>query len=94
MIQPPSAVLIGLDAGPQPMSSSGPGDYRYQDIVVRLKEEHGAMSVTVESPTQPLHFVRLEWQLSVAGGVVLADEWERTYEIGRASCRERVSPRV
>lgn len=37
------------------------------------------MRVIVESPAQPLHFVRLEWDLSVAGGVVLADEWERTY---------------
>ena len=78
-IQAPTSVRVGLDGGRQPMSISGSGDYRFQDIVVHLKQEHDAVSVTVTSPTQPLHDIRLEWQLSVAGGVTLGDEWERTY---------------
>ena len=75
----PASVTIGLNTGSVALTPSGPGIYRYQDIIVRLKEEQGALRVEVESPTRPLHFVRLEWNYSVAGGVVLADEWERTY---------------
>jgi alpha-galactosidase len=75
----PTSILVGLDSGMQTLSSASAGTYRYKDVVVRLKEEHDELRVDVESPSQPLHFVRLEWQLSIAGGTVLADDWERTY---------------
>ncbi|HET6253733.1 MAG TPA: hypothetical protein VFE32_06655 [Puia sp.] len=79
LIAPPSAVRVGLDGGPATLTASASGVCQLDGITVRLLEEHDAMRVIVESPAQPLHFVRLEWDLSVAGGVVLADEWERTY---------------
>ncbi len=79
LIATPSSVLVGLDTGPATLVATASGTYRYQDITVRLSEELGALRVEVESPTQPVHFIRLEWDLSVAGGTVLADEWERTY---------------
>ena len=79
LITMPSSVLAGLDTGSVTLAASASGVYRYQDITVRLSELHDSIRVVVESPTQPLHFIRLEWNLSVAGGVVLADEWERTY---------------
>ena len=79
LIQLPSTVLARTDGGVQTLTSTGAGVYRFQDIIVHIKEEHDALRVDVESPSQPLHFVRLEWPLSIAGGSVLADEWERTY---------------
>jgi alpha-galactosidase len=75
----PTAVRVGLNAGPAALTPAGAGIYRYQDILVQVEETQGALRVRVNSPSQPLHFIRLEWNLSVAGGVVLADEWERTY---------------
>jgi alpha-galactosidase len=79
LITTPSSVLVGLDTGSATLAATASGTYRYEDITVRLSEERGALRIDVASPTRPLHFVRLEWDLSVAGGVVLADEWERTY---------------
>jgi len=79
LIELPSTVLVGLDNGSVRLAVIASGAWRYQDITVRLSEWHNSIRVVVESPTQSLHFVRLEWNLSVADGVVLADEWERTY---------------
>jgi alpha-galactosidase len=79
LIAPPATILAGLDSGPITLTSSGSGSWRYEDITVRLADELDSTRVVVTSPTRALHFVRLEWNLSVAGGVVLADEWERTY---------------
>jgi alpha-galactosidase len=79
LITPPSSVLVGLDTGSATLAAMASGTYRYEDITVRLSEERDALRVDVVSPTLPLHFVRLQWDLSVAGGVVLADAWERTY---------------
>jgi alpha-galactosidase len=78
-IQLPTGVFVGLDTGPAMLATSGSGIYRYQDVGIRLTEEGSALRILVTSPTKPLHYVRLEWNLSVAGGAVLADEWERTY---------------
>lgn len=75
----PTSVSVGLDTGSATLAASASGIYRYEDITVRLSELHDSIRVVVESPTKPLHFIRLEWNISVAGGVVLADEWERTY---------------
>ena len=79
LIAMPSSVLVGLDTGSVKLAGMASGGYRYHDITVRLSELRDTIRIVVESPTQPLHFVRLEWNLSLAGGVVLADEWERTY---------------
>jgi alpha-galactosidase len=79
LIAPPTTILAGLDTGPVTLTGSGPGTWRYRDITVRLYNERDSTRVEVMSPTQPLHFIRLEWDLSVAGGIVLADQWERTY---------------
>jgi alpha-galactosidase len=94
LITMPSSVLAGLDTGSVTLAASASGVYRYQDIAVRLSEAQGGLRVDVESPTQPLHFVRLEWAISVAGGVVLADDWERTYgdESFRPSQPEKKMP--
>ncbi len=75
----PATVVAGLDTGQITLTSSGPGTWSYQDIKVRLSDERDSTNVEVTSPRQPLHFIRLEWNLSIAGGSVLADEWERTY---------------
>jgi alpha-galactosidase len=79
----PTSVTVGLDNGPvvlTPLAGArSPGFYHHQNILVHIEEVKGALSVGASSPDQPLHFIRLEWNLSVAGGSVLADEWERTY---------------
>lgn len=79
LIGQPTAITVGLNSGPVALKTSGAGIYNYQDISVRLTEGSDTRRVEVICPTQPLHFVRLEWKFSIADGTVLADEWERTY---------------
>ncbi len=79
IIAPPVAAFAGLDTGQIALLSSGPGTWSFRDIIVRLSEERDSTRVEVTSPSQPLHFIRFEWNSSVDGGIVLADEWERTY---------------
>ncbi|HTR30420.1 MAG TPA: hypothetical protein VMH27_14195 [Puia sp.] len=75
----PSRVLVGLDTGPVVMTPTGSGSWRHEDIIVQLTEQTDSLRVDMQSPTRPVHFVRLLWSLDVGGGVVLPDAWERTY---------------
>src|ERR1700728_3073515 len=60
-ILPPSRVLIKLDDCSHQLTHT-PGVYVYQDITIRLKYMHDSLRVEVTSPTQPLHYVQLQWQ--------------------------------
>lgn len=79
IIAMPSAAWIGLDSGTVPLVNAGDGWYRHELITVHLTDVDNSLRVQVYSPNAAVHFVRLEWGLSVDGGVVLGDEWERTY---------------
>ncbi len=79
-ISPPSRVRAGLDQGLRELVAAGREEYRNGDITVRLKETVNGLRAEVGSPTQALHFIRLEWDIrSPSEAHLLGDQWERTY---------------
>jgi alpha-galactosidase len=85
-ILPPARVMASLDTGWHELTLGGQGVYTYRDVTVRLKYQDAAVGngaavgVEVESPTQALHFIRLQWEQPLPPGAsVLGDDWERTY---------------
>src|ERR1700735_2380774 len=69
LILPPARVMAGLDDGWHELVSRGQDIYTYRDVTVRLKNQDAAVGkdaaigVEVESPTQALQFIRLQWGL-------------------------------
>lgn len=60
--------------------SSNQSRYTHKDIVVSLKHGKGVLSASVQSPTQLLNNVRLQWKHNTSATTkCLVDHWERTY---------------
>jgi alpha-galactosidase len=80
VIKLPSTVVVKLDDGIHLLISSGNNEWKYKDISVYLKYLNDALSVSVQSPKDPLHEVILKWDYQTQNSAtVLGDHWERTY---------------
>ena len=74
------AVFVLLDDGEHLLTSKGGGLFIYKETAVQLTSTGTGLAVTVRSPGQALHHIRLHWDLPrQPPAAILGDHWERTY---------------
>jgi alpha-galactosidase len=62
------------------LQSSDKEAWTYRDMIVRLKDNHDAVSVFIQCPSFPLLEVKISWNIPIPQkALVLGDHWERTY---------------
>lgn len=62
------------------LTSSGGNAFTYQDIHVELKASRDGSAVFVQSPSESLQSIRLQWKYNTSSYTkLLGDHWERSY---------------
>ena len=76
-VELPAQVFARLDGGLQALASQDRTTWTYRDVVVRLgRPAAGGLAVAVQSPTEALHAVQLQWAYAQKPtATVLGDAW-------------------